>query len=126
MAGRHILVIDDDPVSLRLMLLLLRTAGHSAVGASSGEEGLAAAQAEMPDLVLCDGRMPHLDGFEVVKRIRAIDALAAVPVVAVTGLTRTGEGGYLLDAGFDGYIAKPFDIKSFASEVSRFLVREAG
>ncbi|HYD62537.1 MAG TPA: response regulator [Noviherbaspirillum sp.] len=120
MAGKRVLVIEDDPANLRLMVILLKSAGHEVTGALDGEAGLAIALRDMPDLVLCDGRMPMLSGFEVVRQLRADPATAGIPVVAVTGLVRD-EGGELAEAGFNGVISKPFDIKTFARDVGRFL-----
>jgi CheY-like chemotaxis protein len=122
MAGKHVLVIEDDPANLRLMVLLLKAAGHQVVGAASGEEGLKAVRQDRPDLILCDGRMPDMSGFEVAQQIRGNAATADIPVVAVTGLAREGETRQrLAEAGFNGYIAKPFDIKTFATQVAAFL-----
>lgn len=121
MAGKRLLVIEDDSANLRLMLLLLKTAGYDVSGASNGGEGLEAARSNMPDLILCDGRMPDMNGIDVVRSLRANAATAAIPVIAVTGLARDGEARELLDAGFNGYIAKPFDIKTFATQVAGFL-----
>lgn len=126
MAGKHVLVIEDDPANLRLMVLLLKAAGHQVVGAACGEEGLKAARQERPDLILCDGRMPDMSGFEVAQKIRGDAATAEIPVVAVTGLAREGVTRQLLaEAGFNGYIAKPFDIKTFATQVAAFLGEES-
>ncbi len=120
MAGKRVLVIEDDPPNLRLMMILLRSVGHEVTGAPDGEEGLAIALRDVPDLVLCDGRMPNLSGFEVVQALRANAATAGIPVVAVTALARDS-GRELAEAGFNGVIEKPFDIKTFAREVGRFL-----
>ena len=121
MAGKNILVIEDDPANLRLMTLLLQTSGHKVTVATTGLAGIEAAQRERPDLILCDGYMPEMDGFGVVEHVRNDPALCHIPVVAVTGLVRTEPGEKLLAAGFNGLIAKPFDIKTFAGEVAKFL-----
>jgi CheY-like chemotaxis protein len=121
MAGKRILVIEDDPANLRLMVLLLQISGHRVTGASTGLAGLDAAQRDRPDLILCDGYMPELDGFGVVRRVRADPALCTIPVVAVTGLVHTGQSDRLLAAGFNGCIDKPFDIKTFAGEVAQYF-----
>ena len=125
MAGKRVLVIEDDSANLRLMLLLLKAAGHEVTGAANGEAGLEAARRDIPDLILCDGRMPDMSGFEVVRQLRSDAATAHIPVIAVTGLARDGGAGQLSEAGFNGYISKPFDIKTFAAQVSAFLP-EAG
>ena len=121
MAGKRLVVIEDDPANLRLMVLLLKAAGHQVIGASNGTEGLDAVRKEIPDLILCDGRMPDMSGIEVVQTIRGDAAMANIPVVAVTGLVRDVDSRELLAAGFNGYIAKPFDIKTFAVQVAGFL-----
>ncbi|OWW21417.1 response regulator [Noviherbaspirillum denitrificans] len=121
MAGKRLLVIEDDPANLRLMVLLLKAAGHEVTGALNGGEGLLAARRDLPDLILCDGRMPDMTGIEVLRSLRGDAATAGIPMVAVTGLARDGEVHELLDAGFNGYIAKPFDIKTFAAQVASFL-----
>lgn len=121
MAGKRVLVIEDDSANLRLMMLLLKAAGHQVTGASNGESGLEAARRDMPDLILCDGRMPDMSGFDVVRDIRSNATTAGIPMVAVTGLARDNEARQLLDAGFNGYIAKPFEIKTFAAQVAGFL-----
>ena len=121
MAGKRLLVIEDDPANLRLMVLLLKAAGHQVTGASNGEAGLEAARRELPDLILCDGRMPDMTGFEVARQIRSDATTSGIPMIAVTGLARDGDRGELLEAGFNGYIVKPFDVKTFATQVAGFL-----
>ena len=121
MAGKRLLVIEDDSANLRLMVLLLKAAGHQVTGVSSGEAGLEAAKRELPDLILCDGRMPDMSGFEVARRIRGDAATSGIPMVAVTGLTSDADHGQMAEAGFNGYIAKPFDIKTFAAKVAAYL-----
>ncbi|HYC41917.1 MAG TPA: response regulator [Noviherbaspirillum sp.] len=121
MAGKRLLVIEDDPANLRLMVLLLKAAGHQVTGASNGGSGLEAARRELPDLILCDGRMPDMTGCEVARQIRSDAATSGIPMIAVTGLARDGDRGELLEAGFNGYIVKPFDVKTFAAQVADFL-----
>ena len=121
MAGKRILVIEDDSANLRLMLLLLKAAGYQVTGASNGTEGIEAACKETPDLILCDGRMPDMNGIDVVRHLRNEASTARVPMVAVTGLVRDGDMRALLDAGFNGFIAKPFDVKTFVAQAVGFL-----
>jgi CheY-like chemotaxis protein len=121
MAGKRVLVIEDDSANLRLMVLLLKAAGYQVTGVPSGGEGLEAARRDLPDLILCDGRMPDMSGFEVARQIRSDTETAGIPMVAVTGLARDSDHSELLAAGFNGYISKPFDIKTFAAQVATFL-----
>ena len=115
----RVLVIEDDPTSLDLIVYLLTSFGHIALTASDGDEGLRAAAAEIPDVILCDIMLPTLDGFGVLKCIRENKALDHVPVIAVTALAMVGDRERVLAAGFDGYISKPLDPERFVTEVEK-------
>ncbi|NRF71099.1 response regulator [Aquincola sp. S2] len=117
----RILVIEDNPENLDLMVYLLRAFGHEPLAAQSGEEGLLLAQRERPDLVLCDIHMPRLDGFGVLQRLRADPALARVRCVAVTALAMLGDRAKVLAAGFDDYLSKPIEPERFVGQVETFL-----
>lgn len=117
----RILVIEDDPSSLKLMGLLLRSFGHRVSLARGGEEGLAREAADRPDLVLCDLQMPGVDGFEVLRRLDARAGGRPAPVVAVTALAMLGDREWILAAGFDGYLPKPIDPTTLAEQVDQLL-----
>lgn len=119
--ARRILVIEDNPTNLELMTYLLRAFGHSTTSASDGESGLRLALATPPDLILCDIAMPKLDGFGVVRRLKAEPAVSAVPVIAVTASAMVGERDKILAAGFDGYISKPINPETFVAEVESLI-----
>jgi CheY-like chemotaxis protein len=120
-SGRRILIIEDDPFSLELYADLLEASGYTVVPAADGEEGLAAARREQPDLIICDIRLPKLGGCAVVRDLKADPALRQIPIIAVTALDSTGDRERLLAAGFDGYIAKPIEAKAFTSQIVSFL-----
>jgi nitrogen fixation/metabolism regulation signal transduction histidine kinase len=84
--GSRILVIEDNPTNLELMTYLLNAFGHTTMVAFDGEEGVLAALRTVPDLILCDLALPKLDGYGVVKRLKADPRLQAVPLIAVTAL----------------------------------------
>jgi two-component system cell cycle response regulator len=117
----RILVVEDNPDNLELIRFLLIAFGHEPLLTTGGREGVEAAQAERPDLILMDIQMPEMDGFEALGEIRAQPAVAATPVVALTALAMVGDREHALRGGFDGYITKPIQPERFVLEVETFL-----
>jgi two-component system, cell cycle response regulator len=103
------------------MVYLLSAFGHEAIQAHDGEEGIETARREHPDLVLLDIHMPRMDGYEVANHLRKDADFRKTPLVAVTALAMVGDREKILNAGFDGYIAKPVDPEKFSTEVQRYL-----
>jgi two-component system cell cycle response regulator len=122
--GARILVIEDNPANLELMRYVLGAFGHTVIAAIDGEEGIAAARREHPDLVVCDLQLPGIDGFEVVRRLNADPAFARVPLIAVTAYAMVGDRERVLAAGFDDYIAKPIEPQNFVDRIDGFLRSE--
>lgn len=116
-----LLVIEDNRTNLELMTYLLRAFGHEVVGISDAFEGLDAARAGAFDVVISDVLMPGMDGFEIARRFKADDRLRTTPLVAVTALAMVGDRERVLEAGFDGYIAKPIEPESFVPLVQSFI-----
>ncbi|MDQ2696850.1 MAG: response regulator, partial [Pseudomonadota bacterium] len=117
----RILIIEDNATNLDLMAYLLTAFGHRVLTARDGEEGLAAARREAPQLIVCDVHMPRMDGYAVARRLKSHPALHAIPLVAVTALAMVGDRDRILAAGFDGYITKPIDPETFVRDVTAFL-----
>ncbi|PIL43934.1 response regulator [Massilia eurypsychrophila] len=118
----RILIIEDNPTNMELMSYLLSAFGHTPLMAFDGESGVRLAQAELPDLILCDVHLPKLDGYGVVAQLKADPQLRRTPVLAVTALAMLGDRERLLAAGFDGYIGKPIEPEQFVGELGPFLV----
>ncbi len=114
----RVLHIEDDPANLLLVRELLDVAGHEVIEARDGLEGTLLAKAHRPDLVLVDINVPELDGYEVTLRLRGMTEMNSTPIVALTG---EGDRETTLAVGADGFIAKPIDAQSFASQVERYL-----
>jgi putative two-component system response regulator len=104
-----ILIVDDDPESLRILSEILKKAGHQIRTAASGELALEAAGSKAPDLILLDVVMPVLDGFEVCRRLKDDAATANVSVIFVSGLIENAEQRKGFACGAVDYITKPFD-----------------
>lgn len=117
----RVLVIEDNPADLDLLSYLLQAGGHSVTQAHGGLEGIGAAVATRPDLILCDLRMPNVSGFDVVARLHDSPGLAETPVVAVTILGSPGNRRLMLDAGFSGFMPKPIDPPGFLAEIASYL-----
>jgi len=105
----RILLAEDNVVNQRVAVRLLERRGHSVVVAADGREALAALEAHEFDLVLMDVHMPHVGGFEATARVRRREARSGrhVPIVAMTARAMKGDRERCLEAGMDGYVAKP-------------------
>ena len=119
-----ILVVDDDARNLRLAVTALEHAGHEVLSAENGADGINAALAHAPDLVLMDVQMPGMDGIAALRRLRAEPRTAAIKVVALTALAMKGDRERLIKEGFDGYIEKPIRYKEFLAGVAALLAGE--
>jgi CheY-like chemotaxis protein len=117
----RVLVIDDNPENLELMRYLLHAFGHITLSANNGEDGVATALREQPDIIVCDIDMPKLDGFGVVRALESDPAFGRTPLIAVTALAMVGDREKVLAAGFDGYIGKPIDPTKFVGDIETFL-----
>jgi CheY-like chemotaxis protein len=119
-----ILVVEDNPDNMSLMVYLLRTHGYEPLQAVDGAEGVRAATEALPDLILLDLRMPQMGGYEAAGLIRDCPELEKTRVVAVTASAMIDERKRIAAAGFDGYIGKPITAEAFVSEVEVFLPQE--
>jgi two-component system phosphate regulon response regulator PhoB len=117
----RVLVVDDDPQVLKLLHVNFEMEGYDVVSATNGEEALAAVVKERPDVVVCDVMMPGMDGLEVVRRLKADDATAKLPVVLLSAKALRGDVRSGLDAGADEYVTKPFDPSELLDVVGRLL-----
>jgi len=117
----NILVADDNTASRELIREVLEMSGYDVVEAADGQDAVDRARERAPDLVLVDIQMPRLDGYGVLRELRADPRLSALHVVALTAFAMQGDRERALEAGFDGYITKPVDIAALRREVRRFL-----
>jgi CheY-like chemotaxis protein len=118
-----IVVVEDQPDNLKLITALLTLKGHRVVGLHTGELLVATLLAERPApaLVLLDIQLPGRDGFGVLADVKKIEGDHPWKVVALTAHAMPGDRERALGAGFDGYITKPIDVRTFSAEVARYL-----
>ena len=120
-ARRRVLVVDDMPSSRRLIVDLLQPLGFEVTEACDGEQGVRAALAHRPDVVLMDVRMPVLDGLGAVRRLRGMPEVAALPVIAMSASVLVHETQTTLAAGFDAFLPKPVSWPELADMLRTFL-----
>lgn len=119
--GARILIIEDTPHNMDLMRYLLEARGHSIDEATTGKVGAEKALEGKPDLIILDLQLPDIDGYEVLRRVRADRSLTAVSVIAVTAFAMVGDRDRVLASGFSGYITKPIEPQTFGKEVEMFF-----
>lgn len=112
-----ILVADDSGPSRELMREVLEAEGHVVLEAAHGRAALEVIRNDQPDLVFIDLQMPTMDGFGVLRELRKDRALRYPPVVAVTASAMLGDRERAIEAGFDSYIAKPFELRAVRNYV---------
>jgi CheY-like chemotaxis protein len=125
-AAMKILVVEDNAVVRDLLARILERIGYVPVLASYGKEGLEKAIAERPNLIIMDMRMPVMDGWETTRALRANPDTKNIPILATTALSRPHELKTCLDAGCNGYIVKPFNVRNLQRKIAELLVSPLG
>jgi len=120
-AGAHVLLVDDEPVNREVLSCLLEQAGLRVACAEDGLQAVAMARATRYDLVLMDVQMPHLDGLQATRHIRAGSASAGTPIVALTASAFDEDRRTCLAAGMDDHLAKPVEMPRFYEMLARHL-----
>src|SRR6267143_1237033 len=121
MAGKTILVVDDNPANVRLLSALLGAKGYTVRVAGDAKEARESIRAERPQLILMDIQLPDVDGLQLTREFKADPGLRDIPVVAVTSYAMKGDQQRSVDAGCDGYITKPIDTRQFPLEIEKYL-----
>ena len=119
--GAHVIVVEDNPDAAESLMLLLEIFGHRVTAVGDGLAALAAASADVPDLMLVDVGLPGMDGYEFAREARKREALQEVPLVALTGYARQEDRRRALEAGFDDHVAKPVDPEALRRLFARFI-----
>ena len=120
----RVLVVEDDPDISELVARYLEKAGYTATRVSSGRDALDAVRAKAPELIVLDVMLPHVDGLEVCRLLRANDHTASIPIIMLTARAEESERIVGLEMGADDYLAKPFSPNELVARV-RALLRRA-
>jgi len=122
----RILIVDDNPVNLKLATDVLEMEGYAIEKAVDAEQAQEMLKSATPDLILMDIALPGMDGLTLARKLKADERLKRVPVVAMTAFAMKGDEQKALDAGCNGYITKPIDTRKLPEQVGAFLRRDAG
>lgn len=121
--SKRILVVEDDAQNSYLIQFILEKSGYAVELVSDGEQAVASVESAdpKPDLVLMDMLLPKMNGYEATRAIKAMQGGGGIPVIALTAYSMKGDRERILEAGCDGYIAKPIDPETFVSEMEEYL-----
>ena len=123
MADELILIIEDNPKNLKLARDVLEFHGFRTLAADNATDGIRLAGLHSPAVILMDIQLPDMDGVSALRHLRQLPETATIPVVALTAFAMDADRERFLSAGFDGYLAKPIDIKSFPDQIGEYCGR---
>jgi two-component system cell cycle response regulator DivK len=116
-----ILIVEDNPANMKLTMLLVRNAGHTALCAVDAETGLTLARTEQPRLILMDIQLPGMDGLAATRLLKKDPATAAIPIIALTAMAMKDDQEKTKLAGCDAYIAKPLRYQELYAAIDTLL-----
>jgi CheY-like chemotaxis protein len=119
----RVLVVEDNPNNMKLINMVLNRHGYETIGAVTGEEGVEKAGAEKPDMILMDIMLPDIDGLETTRRIRKIESMQKIPIIAITSYAMAGDREKILEAGCNGYFEKPINPLTIMNDIEKIVER---
>ena len=125
--SKRILIVEDEEDNLILLIHILKylLGQEELVLARTGREAILLAYQEEPDIILMDITIPDLDGLEATRSLKTDDRFKSIPILAITAHAMVGDRESAIEAGFDGYIAKPLDIDQFLAFIKPYLSEDA-
>lgn len=121
MAGEPILIVEDNQINLMLVKILLTSKGYEIRTATNAEEALKVLQTFQPKLIIMDIQLPGMSGLELTRKLKSDPKYQEMIITAVTAYAMKGDKEKALAVGFDGYITKPIDTKTFADIIAEYL-----
>lgn len=123
MSHARILIVEDNPDNRTLISDILLALDYEVIEATDGEQGVARATQERPDLILMDLSLPQIDGWTATRQIKGNPALTHIPIIALTAHAMVGDRERALEAGCNDYISKPIDLRELQNKIARYLGR---
>ena len=121
MANELIMIVEDNDKNLKLARDILQVKGYRTIEAESAEAGLPLIAAQKPALVLMDIHLPGMNGIEALKKLRASQETSGIPVLAFTASVMPQDRKEIMNAGFDGFVSKPINLKEFVAAIAKAL-----
>jgi two-component system, cell cycle response regulator DivK len=121
MSSARVLIVEDNPLNLKLVRDVLLKAGFDVIEARTGEDGVARAQDSQPDVILMDLQLPGVDGTQAMRTIKASPSGSGIPIVALTAFAMSEDRDRALRNGFDGYLSKPISVRDLPRQIADLL-----
>ena len=118
---QKILIVEDNPQSMRMIEMALRTKGYTLLKAIDGEEALDMAVREQPDLIIMDLQLPKMNGLEVTRRLRQMPEFSQIPIIAITACAMKGDRETAIEAGCNAYLLKPINTRGLPEVIAEML-----
>src|SRR5438477_11688244 len=125
-SGKMVLLVEDNGDKRIVYSTILKHVGYEVTEALSGEEGIAKARSEKPDLILMDISIPIIDGWEATQVLTRDPSTKSIPIIALTAHALASDREKAMEVGCDGYLAKPCEPRAVVAEVQRFLGKNNG
>ena len=122
-AGKCVLIVEDNPLNMKLFSAMVAAQGYQVLQATDGARGLDLAHRRHPDLIILDIQLPGMSGIEVTHSLKADDDTRDIPIIATTAFALRGDEETIRASGCDGYMAKPIAISQFLEMLEAFIIR---
>ena len=122
--SKKILIVEDNPQNMKVVLMALRPHGYTFLQATDGEEALKIATRDKPNLIIMDIQLPKVSGLEVTRRLRQMPAFSHVPIIAVTAYAMKGDKEKVIEAGCNAYLPKPINTRQLPGLVAEMLLKQ--
>lgn len=117
----RILIVEDNPQNMRLLEMVLRAKNYTLLKATDGEEALAMAIREHPDLIIMDIQLPKMNGLEVTRKLRETPAFSHTPIIAITAYAMKGDREMVIESGCNAYLSKPINTRELPEMIAEML-----
>ena len=120
---KKILIVEDDPKNMKLMLMVLRPHGYTLLEATDGEQALEIALRGMPDLIMMDMQLPKMSGLEVTRRLRQMPTFNHTTIIALTAYAMKRDREEVIESGCDAYLSKPVNTRELPAVIAEMLLQ---